>query len=85
MKATTKDFATLFGVSDQFAYGLVSFLRTKELIKEAGTRRAEGSRGKGSTVWEFDQEIVGKELQKMFVTLVDTEKEKEDVSSQVCE
>ena len=86
MKATNKDFATLFGVPDQIAYGLVSFLRAKELVKEAGTRRVEGARGKGSIVWEFDPEVVGKELQKMFITLVDDdtkEEKKKNVPGQI--
>lgn len=66
MKATTQDLAQLFQVDKAIAYGLVTFLKAKGLVDEVGTRKVEGARGKGATLYEFDPSQVGKDLVDLF-------------------
>lgn len=57
---TTDDVAQALSVDRATAYKLVSFLSEAGVIKSVGVKREEGKRGKGATVFSFEDDIAQK-------------------------
>jgi hypothetical protein len=57
MKTTVKSLASKFGVEYVEITGLVKLLSAKGLAKEVGIDKVEGTKGKGSTIWELPEAI----------------------------
>ncbi len=56
-KGTTKALASKLNVEYPVAYGLIQFLASKNLATEAGTEKVPGTKGKGSTIWQIQEQI----------------------------
>lgn len=57
MKMTVNELATNLGVSYQIAYGILGYLRHKELVVEAGTRPNVKGHGRGATLYEIPEKV----------------------------
>jgi len=58
MRITVSAFATRQGVEYLEAQGLMNYLAARKIAVKCGTvKKVEGSRGKGSTLWEVPDSI----------------------------
>ncbi len=58
---TVKEFAEKLGTTDTAAYGVITFLVSKDVIQKSGERKRPDGKGKPSTLYAMaDTDAIGK-------------------------